>query len=319
MWTVAVVLFVCTLIGSTTSADCQCSDCTFCESDLCVKLVDPWSDHYISATDTDEAVLVRSSDGSHWNCSCTGTDPNTGCDGLRGSWDCGAFSDDVIIVPSDTEDVGTEMGNPETNVCLTDEVVQEGELRIVNGDQVSTGRLEIYHDDEWGTICDDYGRTCDNFGDVACAQLGFQTCTIVHSYTAGGGSGTAEQMAYHVPIEPPSQIWMDEVSCDSTTDETLSDCSRLDWGSHNCAHGEDIAIECANPFGTPSPTAQPTDTCPAAGMYGVNWHQFVWSPSIVDSSCAQLSDLRITLHPHSIPFALHCPAQQGPVHRRPAA
>ena len=51
----------------------------------------------------------------------------------------------------------------------------DGDLRLMNG-QVSdlpsrSGRLEIYLNSEWGTVCDDgFGITEAN---VACRQLGF--------------------------------------------------------------------------------------------------------------------------------------------------
>ena len=53
---------------------------------------------------------------------------------------------------------------------------QSGELRLVakNGQtspSLTAGRLEVNHDGQWGTVCD------DNFGvaeaDAACRQLGF--------------------------------------------------------------------------------------------------------------------------------------------------
>ena len=50
----------------------------------------------------------------------------------------------------------------------------EGGLRLVSSSGStggSSGRLEIYHNSQWGTVCDDsFGSTDAN---VACRQLGY--------------------------------------------------------------------------------------------------------------------------------------------------
>ncbi|PIK53559.1 putative deleted in malignant brain tumors 1 protein isoform X2 [Apostichopus japonicus] len=70
------------------------------------------------------------------------------------------------------EDAGVE--------CLTEESPVEGSLKLVDGYSVYSGRIEIYHYGEWGTICDDDWDEDD--AHVACRQLGYPT---VDSY---GGS-----------------------------------------------------------------------------------------------------------------------------------
>ena len=49
-------------------------------------------------------------------------------------------------------------------------VVWPGDLRLVDGKDQRSGRLEIYHDGIWGTIC---GYQFSNMAaTVACKQLG---------------------------------------------------------------------------------------------------------------------------------------------------
>ena len=44
-------------------------------------------------------------------------------------------------------------------------------LRLTDGVHSGSGRLEIYHDGEWGSICDDSFDITD--ADVACRQIGY--------------------------------------------------------------------------------------------------------------------------------------------------
>ncbi|NXY07929.1 MARCO protein, partial [Pteruthius melanotis] len=95
-------------------------------------------------------------------------------------------------------------------------------VRLVGGDK--RGRVEIFHKGSWGTICDD-GWTTRESG-VVCRMLGFNRA--VTSFSAPAGTG---------------QIWLDDVSCKGS-EITITDCSKRDWGAHNCNHNEDIGVEC---------------------------------------------------------------------------
>ena len=67
-----------------------------------------------------------------------------------------------------------------------------GELRLVDGTRTTEvgrlceGRLEIYINGQWGTICDDYWSQDD--ADVACRQPGFAGGSVVDAGRFNAGS-----------------------------------------------------------------------------------------------------------------------------------
>ena len=62
----------------------------------------------------------------------------------------------------------------------------QGSLRLTGGVHSELGRLEIYHDGEWGSICDDSFDMAD--AHVACRQLGYTEAVRIlpsNEYTKG--------------------------------------------------------------------------------------------------------------------------------------
>jgi len=66
-----------------------------------------------------------------------------------------------------------------------------GELRLARGTRTSTsytsGRLEIYFNGWWGTVCDDGWYSANS--DVACRQLGYFRAARPTSYRASSTAG----------------------------------------------------------------------------------------------------------------------------------
>ncbi|XP_076734840.1 scavenger receptor cysteine-rich domain-containing protein DMBT1 isoform X2 [Maylandia zebra] len=104
----------------------------------------------------------------------------------------------------------------------------EGEVRLVNrGYGSCSGRVEIFHSGQWGTVCDDSWGLED--ARVVCRQLGCgRVLSIPTNAQIGQGTGT---------------IWMDEVSC-TGRESKLSECRHSGFGSHNCRHSEDTGVIC---------------------------------------------------------------------------
>ena len=102
----------------------------------------------------------------------------------------------------------------------------EGDVRLVGGGTDQEGRVEVFHNSEWGTVCDD--RFTADDAKVVCRQLGL-TGGAAHTRAAfGAGTGT---------------IWMDDVQCVGS-ESRLADCPFAGWGQHNCRHSEDVGVSC---------------------------------------------------------------------------
>ena len=122
-----------------------------------------------------------------------------------------------------------------------------GDLRLVDGTltdangNLCEGRLEIYYDGAWGTICDDNWNGQE--ADVACRALGF---------VASVEDADRYRAAYFGPGSEDQEIVLDDLNCRG--DESgLLECPSNHPAPrvHNCKHKEDVGLRCLKPGQSP--------------------------------------------------------------------
>jgi len=122
--------------------------------------------------------------------------------------------------------------------CLPDDAVA-----LFGGGSPREGRLEVYHNGTWGTVCDD-GFT-DAAAGVVCCSLGLgNTGQEVNVNNYGTGKG---------------KILLDDVHCNGT-ERQIGQCSHRGWSIHNCVHKEDVAISCVGESSATCPKLSPAPT-----------------------------------------------------------
>ncbi|XP_061193441.1 scavenger receptor cysteine-rich type 1 protein M130-like [Saccostrea echinata] len=102
-----------------------------------------------------------------------------------------------------------------------------GNIRLVNGASSNEGRVEVFFNGVWGTVCDDDWD--DRDARVVCRSLGYS------------GDSTAHGNAYYQ--QGSGTIWFDNVDCQGT-ESSIFYCRHNFYGKHNCGHSEDAGVTC---------------------------------------------------------------------------
>ena len=141
-----------------------------------------------------------------------------------------------------TDDAGNSEGPLKSNEYPAR--AENGELRLNDGPTDAEGRLEVFHNGEWGTVCDD---RLDNRRNIApqkaCQFMGYATGQLIPRGT--------------VSRAPDSQpIWLDDVRCFAGSNhwtgapaEKLHHCYHAGWGNNNCSHDENVHLSCTGVSG----------------------------------------------------------------------
>ncbi|XP_030620921.1 lysyl oxidase homolog 3A [Chanos chanos] len=116
------------------------------------------------------------------------------------------------------------------SLCQTMPSSQDGKIKFRLAGyprKHNEGRIEVFYNGEWGTICDD-DFTLSN-AHVLCRHLGFVEATgWSHSAKYGAGTG---------------KIWLDNVMCGGS-ESSIEKCVSRGWGNSDCTHDEDAGVVC---------------------------------------------------------------------------
>lgn len=109
-------------------------------------------------------------------------------------------------------------------------------MRLVGSHGSCAGRVEIFYQGAWGTVCDDLWDLPD--ANIVCKQLG---CGWAVSAPAEAHFG-----------EGSGKILLDDLHCRGQ-ERHLEECLHPGWLAHNCGHGEDAGAVCSGSPSLPRP------------------------------------------------------------------
>uniref|UniRef100_A0A3B3RYN7 SRCR domain-containing protein n=1 Tax=Paramormyrops kingsleyae TaxID=1676925 RepID=A0A3B3RYN7_9TELE len=115
--------------------------------------------------------------------------------------------------------------------------VLPGDVRLVNAESPCAGRVEVFHEGQWGTVCHHWWDTED--AAVVCRQMFCGEVVLAKGYGQFG--------------EGTGKIWMEDVACKGS-ESTLKDCGHNGWGRNDCGHHQDAGAICSGRTHVPAPT-----------------------------------------------------------------
>ncbi|CAH1247157.1 PRSS12 [Branchiostoma lanceolatum] len=128
--------------------------------------------------------------------------------------------------------------------CTKDNQDTGYDIRLIDGDNVYEGRVEVFHDGEWGAVCDDLWDIKD--ANVVCRELGFPDGAV--EATTRGRFGQSN-----------GKIVLDDMLC-TGTEVSLRDCKHNGWGRHDCVEAEAAGVVCRSQTPPGIPVTESTET-----------------------------------------------------------
>ena len=105
-------------------------------------------------------------------------------------------------------------------------------VRLVGGSTPFEGTLELFLNNQWNTVCDDFWESYNN-AEVACRMLGLSTSNAQYLGSAYFGQGQG-------------RVAMDNVMCQGY-EASLLGCYHQPLYHNDCSHWEDVGVRCSGP------------------------------------------------------------------------
>uniref|UniRef100_A0A4W3HF15 Soluble scavenger receptor cysteine-rich domain-containing protein SSC5D n=1 Tax=Callorhinchus milii TaxID=7868 RepID=A0A4W3HF15_CALMI len=106
-------------------------------------------------------------------------------------------------------------------------------VRVVNGNNMCSGRVEVLHNSTWGSVCGDHWGTEE--ANVVCRLLNCGEATsATGNATFGQGTGP---------------VWLSDVRCEGS-EAALDQCPAKPYGNNNCSHSQDAGVTCSGKVST---------------------------------------------------------------------
>lgn len=111
-----------------------------------------------------------------------------------------------------------------------DNILADQTLRLADGYREGEGRVEIFHDGYWGTVCGSGWDIKD--AQVVCRKLGYSIALQSFGWALfGDGNG---------------HIWLGDLQC-LGNESSIEFCPHRGWNNNGyCFHGRDASVICWN-------------------------------------------------------------------------
>ncbi|XP_074849058.1 scavenger receptor cysteine-rich type 1 protein M130-like [Carettochelys insculpta] len=192
------------------------------------------------------------------------------------------------------------------------------ELRLADGGSPCAGRVEVKHNNQWGTVCDDrwdmedaevvchievhlvggdtacsgrvelkkYGKTWETVCD---SYLDFNATTVI-CRELGCGSAKAIVRATHFG-EGHGLIWKEEFQC-MGNETVLSNCPKISHPNETCSHTDDVGLLCSGYGGYRLANGSTGCSGRVELLHGGIWGTLCdtqWDLQAADTLCQQLN------------------------------